>query len=408
MDGLAVTAQAMALTEAVESSALATAPPRAAPAGQLHVWGANHLGQAGSGPGPDVLLPRPVPGLPAISAACCNANSALALDQDGHVWSWGWDVGGSLGRAAPIGKRVSLLDGSEESRAARRTSTPPFATPGQLWNLPPIRQLALGAENGLALDCSGRVWAWGGPACLGRPEAESWPQMNSAPACVEGLPPIRFVACDPAGMAAYAVDQDGGLWSWGMGLQGELGRGKPRFDPLPGQVQGLGTVRSVHAGASFCLALLDDGSVWGWGLMGVGLGLAPGTDNMAAMESPTRITGLFEVQALWLGGDMAIVRTGDGETFSLGNSQVLSPYEAPPLANTLRRRPALDPYRRFTLGRHHGFGIDAWGHVIGFGHAVHGALGNGLNQPDLKLGPTRLDLRSLPLAAAGHYSLGLQ
>ncbi|HEX5685447.1 MAG TPA: hypothetical protein VFY73_15610 [Ideonella sp.] len=305
---------------------------------------------------------------------------------------------------------MSLLDGSEESSAARpKTPTPPFATPGPVRHLPPIRQLALGAENGLALDGRGRVWAWGGPACLGRPDAETLQPMNSVPACVEGLPSVQSLACDPAGMAAYAVDDEGGLWSWGVGLQGELGRGHPRFEPLPGRVPSLGPVRSVHPGTSFCLALLDDGSVWGWGLVGVGLGLTSGAGEVGVVESPTRIADLHDVQALWLGGDMVIVRGRDGETFSLGcGSQVLSPREAPPPANALHRRPVLNPYRRFTLGRHHGFGIDAWGNVIGFGHAAHGALGNGLNRPDLKLGPTRLDLRSLPLAAAGHYSLGLQ
>ena len=93
--------------------------------------------------------------------------------------------------------------------------------------------------------------------------------------------------------------------------------------------------------------------------------------------------------------------------FSLGSSQALAPHEAPALANTLQRRPALNPFHRFMLGRHHGFGVDAWGTVVGFGHAMNGALGNGLNRPDLKLGPTRLGLRSLPLAAAGHHTLGL-
>ena len=164
----------------------------------------------------------------------------------------------------------------------------------------------------------------------------------------------------------------------------------------------------MHPGATFCLALLDDGSVWGWGLVGCGLGLATDADDGDAMRSPACMAGMRDVQALWVGGDMLIVRTGDGETFSLGRgSQMLALREAPPFANTLQRQPELDLYRRFTLGRHHGFGIDGWGHVMGFGQVANGALGNGLSGPDLKLGPTRLGLCALPLAAAGHHSLGL-
>jgi len=397
------------VTEALELGSATMALRPDTPAGQLHMWGANHLGQAGNGPGPDVLQPRPVPGLPAVSAACCNANAALALDQAGRVWSWGWDVGGMLGRATPNGRRVSLLDGSEESSAARpKTSLPPFASPGQVRYLPPIVQLVIGAENGLALDGRGRVWAWGGPACLGRPDVGPSQPVNAEPAWIESLPPIRSLACDPSGMAAYAVDLEGGLWSWGVGLEGELGRGKPRFDPQPGRVEGLGAVRSVHPGVSFCLALLDDGSVWGWGL-DCGLGFASSEEDTPAVSSPTRVSVVADVQQLWVGGDMAILRTRSGETFSIGRSSpMLSPREPAPLTAALQRQSVLDPYRRFTLGRHHGFGVDAWGNVIGFGHAVSGALGNGLNRAELKLGPTRLSLRSLPLAAAGHHSLGLQ
>jgi alpha-tubulin suppressor-like RCC1 family protein len=170
----------------------------------------------------------------------------------------------------------------------------------------------------------------------------------------------------------------------------------------------VGIVRSVHPGASFCLVLLDDKSVWGWGFVGRDQGVVAGVDNGGAALSPTCTAIMSDVRALWVGGDMAIVRARDGETFSLGRgSHMLAPSEAPPMAHSLQGRPALNPYRQFTIGRHHGFAIDVWGNVIGFGCAANGALGTGQNRPDLKLAPTKLHLGTLPLAAAGHYSLGL-
>jgi hypothetical protein len=53
--------------------------------------------------------------------------------------------------------------------------------------------------------------------------------------------------------------------------------------------------------------------------------------GMRSWITSARIAGWRDVQALWVGGDMVIMRTCDGETFSLGSgSQVLWPREPPP------------------------------------------------------------------------------
>jgi hypothetical protein len=52
--------------------------------GQLVAWGANHVGQAGHAPGPDLAAPLVVAGLPPVKAVCVNAAAMLALDADGR------------------------------------------------------------------------------------------------------------------------------------------------------------------------------------------------------------------------------------------------------------------------------------------------------------------------------------
>ena len=50
------------------------------PLGTLHAWGANHLGQAGAGPGEDRLAPLPLEGLPPVQAVSASpAGAVLAL-----------------------------------------------------------------------------------------------------------------------------------------------------------------------------------------------------------------------------------------------------------------------------------------------------------------------------------------
>lgn len=77
---------------------------------------------------------------------------------------------------------------------------PPAPLPG----LPPIGQIALGNDNGYALDAEGQLWAWGARIGTGHP----WPKnqietpVHWAPVRVPGLPALRRVHVHPEGPPA--------------------------------------------------------------------------------------------------------------------------------------------------------------------------------------------------------------
>jgi regulator of chromosome condensation len=113
-------------------------------AGAIWTWGCNDdhaLGRPG-----DEWLPAPVSGRGLdrvrVTAICCGDCHTIALDDTGHVWSWGTykDAKGIIGYNA---------------------TTTHQSVPARLKGLPPIQQIAAGEHHDLALTVSGAVFEWG-------------------------------------------------------------------------------------------------------------------------------------------------------------------------------------------------------------------------------------------------------
>jgi len=295
-------------------------------------------------------------------------------------------------------------DGSQGGLTASSFMSLP---PGMIPGLPAMRQVALAHDRALGLDASGQVWTWGGPPQFGKDGTA----LQAAPASrVERLTGIRQLSAAPDGHAFYAVDEGGQLWSWGEGFEGELGRGKRRSDPVPGPVELPAPVRSVHAGAFCCLALLEDGTVWGWGDSDNLLGFYPAKSNTTRVLLPVRMAALPEIDQMWFAGLLAVFHTQTGTGWvSGGGIGMLDPLRAGDAAREPERCPALDDFVEFSLGDCHGFALSAEGRVVAFGNGECGALGNGSMDEDVHMGMVTLTLPGRPLALASfaHHSFAI-
>ena len=161
-------------------------------------WGSNQHGQLGDGlSGAEELysdVPVAVQGLSEVVAVAQGADFKLALRGDGTVWAWGSDSRGQLGNGA----------GGREGEAS--------ATPVE-------------------------VCASG----------------ESAP-CAHHLSEVVAIAA--GGQTGFALRSNGTMYSWGYGLQGQLGNGNAFAAIAPGAIA-LSGVSSIGAGpqrASRCLA----------------------------------------------------------------------------------------------------------------------------------------------------------
>ncbi len=128
--------------------------------------------------------------------------------------------------------------------------------------------IAAGRQHSLALSEGGVVWSWGDgdEGRLGHGDMETrW-----APSPIGGALTGRRV-CELASVKdhALALTVDGLVYSWGLGLCGQLGHGNEEQSELaPRQVEGLvGTrVVAVAAGTHHCFAVATDGCLFGWGI----------------------------------------------------------------------------------------------------------------------------------------------
>lgn len=126
--------------------------------------------------------------------------------------------------------------------------------------------------------------------------------------------------------AGYAIDRQGGAWSWGMNASGQLGRGGWAPDMVPGPIQGLTGVRSLVSSAfgtsqplakrAFCAALLSDGTVWTWGANLNGQ-LGDGS-TVRERNTPAQVAGLSGIVQIAAGDAHLAALKDDGTVWTWG------------------------------------------------------------------------------------------
>ncbi|HTT88325.1 MAG TPA: hypothetical protein VMF65_02155 [Acidimicrobiales bacterium] len=241
--------------------------------GTVWAWGDNSDGQLGlplSVGSNDV--PVRVPGLSGVKQVAAGASSGYALRRDGTVWAWGDNAFGELAQSKG-------LPGSE--------------VPLPVTRLPPVAAVAAGADAGYALLRDGTVRAWGDGSfgALGTGACPLRQPTNCAgtsrPAPVRYLMNVRAIAAGT--YAAYALEADGAVWSWGYGVYGQLGDGSNESSDVPVPVNRLHHVVAIAAGGNAAYALEANGSVWAWGYGGYGQ-LGDGGANSS--DVPVLVHGL--------------------------------------------------------------------------------------------------------------------
>lgn len=110
------------------------------------------------------------------------------------------------------------------------TSPKPFAFPIF------IKQISCGAHHSALLTIDGNVYTMGSNihGALG-----SNPALNYSflPTIVESLTDVTKIECGPFHMCAIS---EGSLYSWGKGIDGQLGHGNTKNIPKPCKVETLG------------------------------------------------------------------------------------------------------------------------------------------------------------------------
>lgn len=165
-------------------------------------------------------------------------------------------------------------------------------------------QLPPPTGHGLVLLANGQMAGWGANdfAQLATGQAVFLP----APLRLN-LPGARLVAVTAGSRHSLALDDTGKVWAWGDNSSGQLGLGHTRPVTGPTLVTGLpGRALLVAAGAQHSAALLAGGSVWVWGSNNRGQMASGKTDAFAVQAQPVRVAAMGPVFDLAVGDDFVL------------------------------------------------------------------------------------------------------
>ena len=227
---------------------------------------------------------------PQISAGW---NHTIALKSDETVWTWGNNDDGKLGNGTNTSSN----------------------TPIQVSGLSGVSAITGGWHHTAALKSDGTVWTWGDNerGQLGNGTTTS----NYSPNLLSGLSGA-FTAIACGGWHSAVLKSDGTVWTWGYNDDGQLGNGGTTTSYVPVPVSGLsGTVTALAAGRRHTLALMSDGTVWGWGCNCDGqLGIGTTTTTFLTPVLASGLSGT--VTAIACGAWHSAVLKSDGTVWTFG------------------------------------------------------------------------------------------
>ena len=276
-------------------------------AGTVWAFGANQYGELGIGstaPPSSYLMPVQVNFPAGIKIAQLADpmpyDTAIVIDTAGHAWGWGYDGGSDL----CLGRVHDLL----------RPTKLPFSDVS----------LATGAGHHASYDSDNTLYACGdnqfGQLGIGTT------RPARSPVAVQGLPSGRIAVLESSYGSSGALLANGSYYDWGLDNFGDLGNGSTINSARPVLVELPHPVTGVFQGGSSTvdgqtLAVLSDGSIWGWGADNYGQ-LCDGSVTNSVV-SPTPITppvGVTWTQ-VFSGGKSSFALDAKANLWACGNNR---------------------------------------------------------------------------------------
>ncbi|KAI5291220.1 hypothetical protein KEM54_005814 [Ascosphaera aggregata] len=268
-----------------------------------------------------------------------------ALTHDGKIYTWGQNDNAALGRDTTWeGGKVKDMDADDgsdsddEPNLNPKEATPTVIPDGFLPEGTKVVQVAAGDCATFALTDTGLVYGWG----IFRNENGSWGFYHTADKAAKKqavhIAELKNIVQISAGdNFALALAQDGTVYSWGDGAQGQLGRQlQPRSSRLKEQAPSLDEasltphplpfpkrkIVSIHAASNHAFAIDKTGGVWAWGLNNysqTGISEHAG-ESEANIDVPRRVTSLkdYHLKMIDGGSQFSIGLTEDGRCLTWG------------------------------------------------------------------------------------------
>ena len=329
--------------------------------GNVWSWGYNRYGQLGLEDIESQAYAVKISSISNIKEISCGKDHVLALDNDGYVWSWGRNVFGQLGLGDDADIYVSI--------------------PEKISSISNIKAISCGYACSMALGEDGYVWTWGS-GDLGRPD-------NS----VYNIP-VKISLSNIAQISAgyrhlLALDDNGNVWTLGSNEYGQLGDDTYINKNYPVKVLDgageLGNVISISAADYHNIVLKSNGSIFGWGKtsegqLGVG-NMEQENDWIQVMNVTPRIVQVSSklYHSIVLKSDGTVWASGYNDYGQLGNTEATDEKIAAPVqVMGVSGERYLDNIKEVKAGDGASFALTKDGKVLGWGYNERGKLGQPL------------------------------
>ena len=315
----------------------------------------------------------------------------IAPSNASEPFAWGWGLAGALGNGST----------SDQTTAAA------VDTSGVLSGKT-VTAIATSGYHTLAVTSDGKIYGWGvnfrGELGDGTQTTRTSPVAVDMSGALSGK---SVVAVAASFELSAALTSDGLVFTWGDNLNGELGAGTSftsSFSAVPVAVDTSGvlsgkTVTSIAAGTLFVAALTTTGEVFTWGNNGCGqLGdgamftdrsspVAVDTSGVLSGKTVVQISASDHCLAVTSdGGAYGWGKNGEGQLGNLSTADKDTPvavYTGGVLSGKFITAAA--------AGSHHSVLLSSSGEVFTCGHALKGALGDGITSAIYMIYPVAVD-----------------
>ena len=196
-----------------------------------------------------------------------------------------------------------------------------------------INFIAAGIYHSLALnvDSDVQTWGWNVAGQLGDGTLVSRATPTQVCADISCLSLNNITALAAGFVHSVALHSDGTVWTWGGGIDGQLGNGMTDDISIPTPVCTdvicsvlLSNITQVASGFSHTLGLDVEGSVWSWGWNDTGQ-LGNGTTDNSAIAIPVCASSncssyLAGIKAIAGGFDHTVGLKNDGTVWTWGDN----------------------------------------------------------------------------------------
>jgi alpha-tubulin suppressor-like RCC1 family protein len=231
-----------------------------------------------------------------ISSISGGKNQTLAILKSGEVLGWG---GAGSGR---------ITIGYIDICGSRAPSKEP------VYIAKPSQYSSISAGYGVSLGISNQqTYIWG--FCqigIGGKE-----QFTELPTLISGVSNAAKVT---AGQFIYAaLDQAGGIYTWGLNSDSALGRATTQLNALPEKIIDIPPMQAVVIGDNFMMALSKDQRVYVWGSNSAGqLGLG----HLQSIAHPEPVALPIPIASIAVGSTHVLAVTTNGAVYGWGSNHI--------------------------------------------------------------------------------------